>query len=633
VTDAEGNTASQEVEFIVQNTIRIPSLTGLQPFFIKPDSKNSYTLPLDAKQFTISEASSSLPEGMTVSTSPEGKLQLNWQPGREQFATLRQETSVARFEVQDRQFNDRAIGELKLLPASTTAQEKTAPVQVPLQLSFPRTSFWNVVDEGKVLSFKLAAKGGSDNDYSFRVANADEFGIQYDSLGNVYWKPSYDFVDRLTDTRSAEVIFEVSNAEGETKQEVVRILVNHVNRPPEVGDLRNFYVSFGKENVYSLNATNSIADPDDDPVVYKPVLAQIPQGMTLSADGEIRWSPSMSQYNRLQLEPLLLPFIVEDQPYEAQTQGTLRIQVTQEDLPPDITMVPNQDYHEINEDEELQLKFYLSDPNGDDDIESFDFVSSDGSIPRSALISNHPTQWEFRWKPGYDFMLEPGDTSTIRLTFFVLDKSNQRQERRIKVKVQDVENVAEKDQLYYNQYRTALVRIMNMMDQLEDKQKVLQKEYKKAKRGKKQRAITTASLGAATGLSPIILSDDTQTQQYVAGVGGTTSMTIGSLEASNVIGKDASNIYENLSYINQKLTELQTQGNLFAGKYALSINRRNKEFGEDLRKLIMLLNLDKVTQLELDPSWKNPRKASDKNIKETFSDYNPDPDWSPFINE
>jgi len=633
VTDAQGNSAFQDVEFMVQNTNRIPPLTDLQPFFIKPDTKNTYTLPLDSERFALSEPSASLPAGMTATTTDDGKWQLNWQPGREQFATLRQETSVARIEVRDRKYDDKAMGEVSLLPASTTAQEKPASASIPLELSFPRTSFWNVVDEGKVLSFKLAAKGGKNYDYSFRVVNADEFGIQYDSLGNVYWKPSYDFVDRLTDTRQAQVIFEVSNAEGETKQEVVRILVNHINRPPEVGDLRNFYVSFGKENIYSLSATNAITDPDDDPVIYKPVLAKMPQGMTLSADGEIRWSPSMSQYNRLQREPMLLPFLVEDQPYEARTQGILRIQVTQEDLPPDITMVPNQDYHEINEDEELQLKFHLSDPNGDDDIESFDFVSSDGNIPRSALISNHPTQWEFRWEPGYDFMLEPGDTSTIRLTFFVLDKSNQRQERRIRVKVQDAENLAEKDQLYYNQYRTALVRVMNLMNQLQDRQKVLQKEYKKAKRGKKQRAITTASLGAATGLSPIILSDNTQTQQYVAGVGGTTSMTIGSLEASNVIGKDASNIYENLSYINQKLTELQTQGNLFAGKYALSINRRNKEFSDDLRKLIMLLNLDKVTQLELDPSWKNPRKASDKNIKESFSDYNPDPDRSPFINE
>lgn len=632
VTNSAGEMASQSVDFTVHNALRIPSLADFQPFFIQPDTENTFRLPIDAEQFVVSEEDSGFPEGMTVVETDNSQWKLRWKPSRDQFSSLRERTEVVRFEVRDRKFGDRAIGEVSLLPASATAREKEAPAQTPLDLFFPRTSYWNVVDEGKALSFKLAAKGGTDHNYSYRVVNADEFGIKYDTLGNVYWRPDYDFVDRLVDTRAAQVIFEVKNAAGENKQEVVNILVNHVNRPPNIGDLRAFYVSFGKENVYALNATNAISDPDDDPVVYKPILSNMPQGMTLSADGELKWTPSMNQYNRLQEEPLTLAFLVEDQPYEAQTQGNIRVQVTQEDLPPEITMVPNQDYYEIKEDEPLNLKFHLSDPNGDGDIEGFDFVSANGDIPRSALISNHPTQWEFHWEPGYDFMSAPGDTSTVQITFFVMDKANQRQERTVRVKVQDAENLAEKDQLFYNQYRTALVRVMNLMNQLQDKQKTLQKDYKRAKRGKKQRAITTASLGAATGLSPVILSDN-QTQQYVAGIGGTTSMTIGSLEASNVIGKDASNIYENLSYINQKLIELQTQGNLFAGKYALSINRRNKDFSDDLRKLILLLNLDKVTQLELDPSWKNPRKANDKNIKETFSDYNPDPDRSPYINE
>ena len=45
---------------------------------------------------------------------------------------------------------------------------------------------------------------------------------------------------------------------------------------------------------------------------------------------------------------------------------------------------------------------------------------------------NEPTQWEFNWEPGYDFFVEPGDTGTYQITFFVIDRSNQRQERTIK---------------------------------------------------------------------------------------------------------------------------------------------------------------------------------------------------------
>ena len=54
---------------------------------------------------------------------------------------------------------------------------------------------------------------------------------------------------------------------------------------------------------------------------------------------------------------------------------------------------------------------------------------------------------------------------------------------------------------------------------------------------------------------------------------------------------------------------------------------------EDLKKLILLLKIEKVTELELDASWKNPKRASDKNIQDTFRDFNPDPDKSTQINE
>ena len=201
------------------------------------------------------------------------------------------------------------------------------------------------------------------------------------------------------------------------------------------------------------------------------------------------------------------------------------------------------------------------------------------------------------------------------------------------VTVQDAENLVEKDQLLYRQYRTGLMRIWDLMTQLKEKEKELSRSYRKARRGKKHRVLTTASIGAVTGLSPVVLSDDVTGQRYVSGVGGTASMTLGSLEAGKVIGKDPSSIYEKLSYINQKLNELQTQGNVFAGKYALSASRRSAEFSEDLKKLILLLKIEKVTELELDASWKNPKKASDKNIQDTFRDFNPDPDQSTQINE
>lgn len=628
VSNEGGQIASRQMTLVVHNQVRIPSFDDLQPFFVKENMVNRYQVALEP-DFTVTTDENALPSGMDA--SPNGALV--WKPTAEQFKQLEQEPLTINISVKDSDYGDVVVVPLSVLPAATAREEPSSAADPDnaVRLQFPRTPYWNVVNEGEPLNVKLTASGGLDRQYSYRVLNGDPIGLSYDTLGNVYWKPSYDLVDRLEESKHIPLIFEVRNQNGQRDKRQLSLQVYHSNRPPEVGDLKKFYVQYGADNVYALGGENFVTDPDGDPIVFKPVLDQMPQGMALSAQGELSWKPSVSQYARLKNDPIDLEFMIEDQPYEARSTGTLRIEVTQQDLPPDISMVPNNERFHIKEDESLNLKFYLSDPNGDEDILGFDFVSDNSRIPHRALVRNEPTQWEFVWEPGYDFFVEPGDTATYQITFFAIDRTSQRQERTISVTVQDAENLIEKDRLLYNQYRTGLMRIWDLMTQLKEREKELSKSYKRARRSKKHRVLTTASIGAVTGLSPVVLTNDVTTQKYVAGVGGTTSMTIGSLEAGKVIGKDPSSIYEKLSYINQKLSELQTQGNLFAGKYALSGSRRDSEFSEDLKKLILLLKIEKVTDLELDASWKNPKKASDKNIQDTFRDFNPDPDKSIYI--
>ncbi len=634
VQNEGGQQASRQVEFVVLQGSRLTQYQQPEPFPVKPGEENIYELSLNSDEFTVKVTD--LPQGIEFD-----QMQFIWNPTETQWLKLEEQPRYISYEIIDNIYGDRETVNLPVRQAADvevasagTGQEK--PNTSTLRLLLPDQSGWNVVREGEVMTFQLKARGGQDDQYAFNILqkSSDELGISFDTLGNFYWKPSFDQVARLEEEQLVKLIFEVKNASGETDRQQVELLVYHTNRPPVVGELRTFYIQYNTENVYQISSNDAISDPDDDPLVFKPILAQMPQGMSLSGSGEISWKPSYSQYSRLQREPFTLEFIVEDQPYKAQVKGKLRITVTQQDHPPQISMVPaNQEKFEIREDEALNLKFYLSDPNGDQDILEFDFISETSRIPKSALVENDRTQWEFIWTPGYDFFVEPGAKETYELTFFVIDKSNQRSERVINVTVEDAENLMEKDRLLYSQYREGLIRAMNLIDQLKERQKELQKEYKKSKRGKKHRAITTASLGAITGLSPVVLTDNQQTQRYVSGIGGTTSMTIGSLEASNVIGKDPSNIFEKLSYINQKVNDLETQGEVFAGKYALANNRRDDSFTEDLKKLIVLLKLKDVTTLELDASWRNPRKPSDKNIREVFKSFNPDPEKSSIINE
>ena len=97
-------------------------------------------------------------------------------------------------------------------------------------------------------------------------------------------------------------------------------------------------------------------------------------------------------------EPLEVKFIVEDQPEKKETIGVIRIAPTQQDLPPEILLVPGvpgDSLFTIKEDETLNLKIYVSDPNGDDDVSHASFVSNDNRVPRIAFKSNTALQYEF----------------------------------------------------------------------------------------------------------------------------------------------------------------------------------------------------------------------------------------------
>lgn len=632
VTNEGGQISSRQVDLVVKQKNRLPDFTGLDPFYIKKDSINKYHIRFNQSEFRLEMDSSQIPSGFQYTEAGE----IQWKPTQEQFDQLKQKPVLIDFFVHDLQYDDVIPGKLEVWvneSAQATAKQHDDNKQEKVRLLLPKELDWNVVSEGDTMSFKLTARGGTDQKYKFTLSQGAEAGISFDTLGNLFWSPDYDFVDRLEETKTVPVIFEVSNASNESDRRQVNLVVYHTNRPPEVEELKPFYVQYGVQNTYQLNSGNNVKDPDNDPIVFKPVLSEMPQGMTLNGKGEISWKPSVSQYYKIQNDSMYISFLVEDQPYKALATGRLPVKVTQQDLPPEISMVPNQDKFRIKEDETLNLKFYLSDPNGDQDIQAFDFVADSRRIPKSALVKNDLTQWEFVWMPGYDFFVEPGDTGTYTITFYVIDFANQRKEKQVQVMVKDAENLIEKDRLLYSQYRSGLVRVWNLMEQLKEREKELKKEYRRAKRGKKHRNITTASLGAITGISPVVLNDEPDAQKYVSGIGGTTSMTIGSLEAGNVIGRDPSRVFERLSYINTKLNELDTQGNVFAGKYALSNNRRSKEFTEDLKKLIMSLSLKDVTTLELEASWENPKKPTDKNIQNTFKDFHPDESKSIMINE
>jgi hypothetical protein len=187
--------------------------------------------------------------------------------------------------------------------------------------------------------------------------------------------------------------------------------------------------------------------------------------------------------------------------------------------------------------------------------------------------------------------------------------------------VNDAENLIEKDAHQYQKYRTNLISAMLLINQLDDNQKELNSDYKKARKGKKNRSILNASLGAATGLSPLTLDPDPA--KVVSGVGGTTVLTLGTLEATEVIGKSRDDIQDKIKINIDIKNRVQAAGDEFARKYSFKSARRSIEFEKDIDRLRMVMNDQKLILLELDAHMRNANamKSVDKDIKKVFLDF------------
>jgi hypothetical protein len=497
----------------------------------------------------------------------------------------------------------------------------TAFAQSSQVLMFPDSVGWNQLNENQELQFQV--KSAVQSHAWFSLEGASELQMRFDTLGNFRWKPSFDLVDRVAKSKDFTVIFQASFEDGRRERKAITFTVQHVNRPPVVEDLPIFYVKQSNLNTYQI-AGEYVYDPDGDPLVLKSIQSQMPEGANLSSLGQFTWNPSRSQFSGLKNNPASIEFIVQDQPDKAETIGKLKIAQTQQDLPAEILVVPGDTLFTIKEDETINLKLYISDPNGDDNVRSAGFIPSDKRIPLTSLTENTSLQYEFTWMPGYDFVDDTQTALTSEIIFFVLDKSNNRTQRKIKIRIADTENLIKKDKHLFGKYRSNLVDAMLLIQQLDNEQKKLNSDYKKAKKGKKHRSILNASLGAVTGFTPVIMADSPDQAKIVSGIGGTTVLTLGTLEATEVLGRSKEGILEKIKIDIDLRNKIQATGDDFARKYALKSARRTAEFDKDIEKLRTTLNDQRLVLLELDAHTKSTSAPDDKEIKKIFLDYGDD---------
>ncbi len=522
---------------------------------------------------------------------------------------------------------NRTAGMMAWLLLTTIVISTYAQDSKPVQFVFPTQTNWNVVPEGSTVRFTLKTTDSPADTLQFSFGSGKQEGMQLDSLGHFSWTPGFDLADRIQTTKTYPVTFEVKNRRGQTASHTVDFKVVHVNRPPSVGELRPFYVRYRTQNTYKLEP-QLVRDEDGDPLAFIPIADQMPEGSKLSSQGELTWTLSLNQFNKLKQAAQYIEFWVEDQPAKTRTKGRLKVEVTQMDLPPDLTVIPEEKHYKLRENATVNLKFYLSDPNGEDDVVTFGFLSDNQQIPKMALVKNTNNQYEFIWQPGYDFVKDPYDSLNVQITFYVLDKSQNRAERRITFTVLNTVNEAEKDRYYYAQYRQLLVQAWGLVEQLGEKEEQLKHDYKKAKGGKRNRSVANASLGAVTGVTPAISgsskSQEAQTRgRLISAIGGTAVLTMGTLEATEVIGKSMKDLLDRYNYVLGKRSELQNKGDVFAREFALKSTRRSSEFVKKLDDFRNSMNLSGLVALELDANWQSKKEATDKAIKRTFKDFTP----------
>jgi len=492
----------------------------------------------------------------------------------------------------------------------------------PLQIIFPRESDWNFLDEGKEINFHLQIKGGKADSVVYSITSGLAKDMKFDSLGHFVWTPSYDVADRINTSKSFPVVFEAVNSSGESASREVVFKVMHINRAPQVDELKPFYVQYKTQNTYQIDM-NSVRDPDGDPVVFVPILEEMPEGMKLSSAGEIIWEPSIKQFNDLKEHPRYVEFYVEDQPSKSRTKGRLKLNVTQMDLAPDFTIVPQNLVVRSPENNRINLRFTLSDPNGEDDISTFNFVSENKNVPKDALVKNAPTNYEFIWEPGYEFVKDPFDTLSFNITFYVMDKAQNKKEKTLRFVIKNSIDESQRDAYVYGLYKGALVNAWGLLEQMKEKEGELKKSYTRAKKGKRGRSLLNASLGATTGLAPTFTPNTGNTRGYITTIGGTTVATVGTLEATEVIGKSTNGLLERFNYVLQKKNELQNKGDVFAREYAQKSARRTTDFIRKLDEFKSLMNLSGLVALELDANWETKKEATDAALKKTFKDFMP----------
>ncbi|HEY3429251.1 MAG TPA: hypothetical protein VGK39_01160, partial [Cyclobacteriaceae bacterium] len=148
------------------------------------------------------------------------------------------------------------------------------------ELIFPDSADWNSLKEGTMLSLKIKTTH-AETFNRFSIENIEGLAIQFDSLGNFNWTPSFHLVNRVEQKKDFAIIFQGIWNDGKRVRKTITFTVKHVNQLPVVEEVPMFYVKQSTRNTYQI-PSEYVSDPDGDPLVFKINSSQLPEGATFS---------------------------------------------------------------------------------------------------------------------------------------------------------------------------------------------------------------------------------------------------------------------------------------------------------------------------------------------------------------
>jgi len=365
ITDPQGLTAELPVNITVNHVNRTPVLELLAAQTTDENTPFSYTIPAgsdpDAEdQNKLIYTVENLPEGAAF--NPETRM-IDWTPGFDQSGTY--ELII--------KLTDGLISVQQPLQIVVNHVNRPPQIEAVAQQS---------VNENEPLSLTLQISDPDQEDAGKLQVNVSNLpaGASFNAGDNsVSWTPSFDQAGTYTG-----IVVNATDPAGQANQQTFDIIVNNVNRPPQINTPAPVTVA---ENA-PVSIMVQASDPDqEDEGKLQFSAGNLPAGAAIDpATGALTWTPDYTQAGSYNIS------VVVTDPAGASAEAAASVEVTNVNRPPSIQAPPDQ---QIEENGRVSVSIPANDEDQDDQLR----FSSD-NLPAGASLDE--SSGTFTWTPDFD---------------------------------------------------------------------------------------------------------------------------------------------------------------------------------------------------------------------------------------